>query len=381
MDNLLDEIKCLLKDISQLSSTEKRCDRQTKIDYKENPLNPNLLAYCFDTILGFDVQYRIFEKVNYIIEFEYKNTYAYVAHKKMSYNVWIEECYKEEIIQIFFAVKNLLEKLFLQIGEEALEKNEFSMRNEAVRYLDKLLFCEKKVESLKQRYTVVSEKLAGQYDVEEIEPRGKIYRPRGRDYLRSVSSEITYWIESYIDTFFSALEHVMTLLFPFTEKFDMGDSLYKKYIRNTRWHWDEKIKDVCGDKFSLDLLEKMKGIKEVYRNYNAHGSFSREMMAYIQIPKFGRYPLYIGKTYLSGFVESEESYVTYEVYLEAKDVFNKFWDVLEKEYETPMLFIKSGLPIPVNVESYIKDIATVEEAEMRILKLWFEIDNQSNMDW
>lgn len=381
MDNLLDEIKYLLKDISQLTSTEKRCDRQTKIDYKENPLNPNLLAYCFDRILGFDVRYRVFEKVNYFIEFEYKDTYAYVAHEKMSYNVWIEDCYKDEIIQIFMVVKNLLEKLFLRIGEASLEKNEFSMRNEAVRYLDKLLFCEKKVESLKQRYMVVSEKLRGQYDVEECEPYGKVYKLRGSDYLRSVRSEMTYWIESYIDTFFSALEHVLILLFPFTEKFDMGDSLYKKYIRNTRWHWDEKIKDVCGDKIDLAMLDKLREIKEIYRNYNAHGSFSREMMAYIQIPSFGRYPLYIGKNYLCGFAESEESSVTYEVYLEVKDVFNKFWEVLEKEYEIPMLFIKSGLPIPVNTESYIKDIATAEEAEMKILRLWFEIDNQSNMDW
>lgn len=381
MNQLLDKIKALLKDISPLTSVDKRCNLQTKIDFVENPLNPDLLAYCFDRILGFDVQYRIYEKVNYIIEFEYKHTYAYVAHKKMSYNVWIEECYKEEIIHTFAEVKDLLEKLFLQMGETSLEKNEFSMKNETKRYYDKLKFCEKKVEELKQRQRIVSEKLAGQYDVIEIKPHGSLYRPKGKDYLESVSLEISYWIETYIDTFFSALEHVLTLLFPFTKKFDMGDSLYKKYIRNTRWYWDDKVKDVCGDKVSPALLEKLKKIKEIYRNYNAHGSFSREMMAYIQIPKFGRYPLYIGKNYLSGFVESDESAATYKVYLDAKDAFNKFMEILEEEYEIPMLFIKSGLPIPVNTKIYTNQITTVDEARLKISKLWYEIDNQSNMDW
>lgn len=59
------EIKCLLKDISLVTDQTQKDEAQLrKISYSENPLNPNLLAYCFDSILGFDVQYRIFEKVN-----------------------------------------------------------------------------------------------------------------------------------------------------------------------------------------------------------------------------------------------------------------------------------------------------------------------------
>ena len=61
------EIKCLLKYISCVTEQTQRDDtHQERIDYCENPLNPNLLSYCFDCILGFDVQYRIFEKVNYL---------------------------------------------------------------------------------------------------------------------------------------------------------------------------------------------------------------------------------------------------------------------------------------------------------------------------
>lgn len=63
------------------------------MDRRKNPLDPNLLSYCFDNVLGFDVRYRIYEKVNYIIEFDYKGTYGYVAHEK------------NHIVQIIFIIR------------------------------------------------------------------------------------------------------------------------------------------------------------------------------------------------------------------------------------------------------------------------------------
>ena len=76
-ESLISEIKSILKDISVLKQNTQRNDNQrVEINYFENPLNPNLLAYCFDVILWFDVRYRIFEKVNYVIDFDYKGTFA-----------------------------------------------------------------------------------------------------------------------------------------------------------------------------------------------------------------------------------------------------------------------------------------------------------------
>ena len=55
--------------------------------------------------------------------------------------------------------------------------------------------------------------------------------------------------------------------------------------------------------------------------------------------------------------------------------------MLDTLYEIPMLFIRSGLPIPVDTELYTKNADSVERAEWLIDKIWFDIDNQSNMDW
>ena len=67
--------------------------------------------------------------------------------------------------------------------------------------------------------------------------------------------------------------------------------------------------------------------------------------------------------------------------LDAKRVFNAFWSYLDTQFEIPMMFIRSGLAIPVNTEIYTNGIETREQAEWTIEKMWYDIDNQSNMDW
>lgn len=382
VESLTEEIKVLLKDISVIKDTTQRNDDQcVEINFFENPLNPNLLAYCFDVILGFDVRYRIFEKVNYVIDFDYKGTFATVGHFKMSYRLSIQKQYRDEIIASFEKVRPLLEQLFMLIGEQALISNDFSMENESRDYFSKLAFYEKRIEGLVQRKEIIEEKCRGKYDIIETDGKYKHMRMKGSDYLRALEAEITYDIEAYVDTFFSALEHVLTLLYPFTDRFTESKSYYKSFIRNTKWHWENKIQDVCGESMPDRITSALRRIKEVYRNHNAHGGFSREMMAYVQIPNFGRFPMYVGKEYLRGFVDGYSDKISYEMYLDAKKVFSEFWETLDTTYEIPMLFVRSGLPISVDTDRYTENVDSVEQAEWLIGKMWFDIDNQSNMDW
>jgi hypothetical protein len=376
------EIKAILKDISCVTDTTKRNDTdREEIGFMENPLNPNLLAYCFDVILGFNVRYRPFEKVHYFIEFDYKGTYASVGHYKLSYRVSIDNKYRSEFIDVLLRVKPLIENLFMAIGEEALVGNHFSMKNEAPEYFSKLAFYQERIESLESRWHIVEEKCHGKYDVIKDEDGYTHMRQKGSKYLHSLENEITYDIEAYIDTFFSALEHVLTLLYPFAGTFSSEESYYKKYIRNTKWAWDAKIRDVCGNKLPEAIFSDLRRIKEVYRNHNAHGGFSREMMAYIQIPRFGRYPMYVGREYLKGFTDGCEDTISYEMYLEAKTTFEAFWSTLDALFEIPMLFIRSGLSIPVDTTKYMSGITTIEQAKYAIEKMWYDIYNQYNMDW
>lgn len=376
------QIKSLLKEISTVSDqTQRNNDNCAVIQYAENPLEPNLLAYCFDIILGFDVRYKIAEKVNYIFDFDYKGTFATVGHYKMSYRLSVDKKYKEEIISVFSQVRPLLEQLFMLIGEQALANNDFSMKNEAPEYFSKLSFYETRIEKLEQRKHIVQDKCRGKYNVVKYDRGHTCMTPMGQDYLHSLHNEITYDIEAYIDTFFSALEHVLTLLYPFTNMPSLEKSYYRNYIRNTKWAWDVKICDICGALMPEEIVSELRRIKEVYRNHNAHGGFSREMMAYVQIPNFGRFPMYVGKEYLKGFINGYSDTISHQMYLDAKRVFNAFWSYLDTQFEIPMMFIRSGLAIPVNTEIYTNGIETREQAEWTIEKMWYDIDNQSNMDW
>lgn len=204
---------------------------------------------------------------------------------------------------------------------------------------------------------------------------------KGAEYIESLCHETIYDIEAYIDTFFSALEHILTLLCPFNHSLTDEKSYYRNYIRNTKWHWEAKIQDACKGEMPEEIITELRRIKEVYRNHNAHGGFSREMMAYVKIPHFGRYPMYVGKEYLRGFMDGHSDSVSYDMYLHSKEVFCQFWNILDDKFTIPMMFVRSGLPIPVDTSRYTKDIDTVEQAEWWIGKMWFDIDNQSNMDW
>ena len=382
ISTVIEQIKYLLKDISVVSENTLRNDENcVEIQYADNPLDPNFLAYCFDVILGFDVRYRIFEKVHYVIDFEYKGTFATVGHFKMSYRLYIAKQYRDEIISVFQQVLPLLEQLFMLVGEKALTHNEFSMKNEAVEYFSKLSFYENKIESLEKRKSIVEEKCKNKYDVTKTDQGYTCITPKAQDYLRSLRNEMTYDIEAYIDTFFSALEHVLVLLYPFVNSFHLETSYYKDYIRNTKWSWDAKIRDVCGQSMPDGIYAELRRIKEVYRNHNAHGGFSREMMAYVQIPRFGRFPMYVGKEYLRGFIDGYSDTISYSMYLDAKAVFNEFWKTLDLKFGIPMTFVRSGLAIPIDTKIYTDGIETIEQAECVIDKMWYDIDNQSNMDW
>ena len=380
MESILMELKETLKDFRVINEKTYKGNENVKIDYTENPLNPNLLSYCFRNVLGFEVYFRIAEKVNYIIEFDYKGAYTRAEHKKMSYAIYVDGKYKMEIIEVLKKAKALLEQVFTSIGEKALLNNQFYMKNEAPEYFEKRYFLEKKIEHLNKNKNNISERLSGQYD--EMKKDGyTVWLPKGSDFLHKLNLEIIYNTEAYIDTFYSALEHVLTLLFPFTNDFSSEKSYYKLYIRNTKWSWDVKVNDICKNIISNNLFQEMKRVKEVYRNHNAHGGFSREMMAYVQITDFGAYPLYIGKNYLKGFLDNDEDKISYEMYERIKGIFNEFWTMLKKNFEIPMMIIDSGLPIPVDTKIYMGNIKGKDDAEIFIRKQWYDIDNQSNMDW
>ena len=50
-------------------------------------------------------------------------------------------------------------------------------------------------------------------------------------------------------------------------------------------------------------------------------------------------------------------------------------------FQIPMMFVRSGLAIPVDTERYTENVDTPETAQWTINKMLYDLDNQLNMDW
>ena len=383
--NYTEHLKELLKDITPINdNTRKYPDEETAvIDYRRNPLNPSLFSYCFKNILGFDVRYRIYEKVNYVIEFDYKGTYGYAAHQKLSFDVKVHRDYEQEILALFGQVRKVLSEYFLECGKEALADNKFTMENESYIYREKLDFYSERIEELGREAEALDEEQTRQVR-EAVAANGdwaSVFNHFQR-LKRKKRMESLYSRETYIDVWFSYLEHILTLLCPFTAGFDKTKSYSTHYIHNARWTWDKKLASAaCGNEELLSYIEPLREIKEVYRNRSAHGMFSRELKVFAQIDGFGRYPMYLGKNYLKGLEDDVELSLDYEKYVGIKRLFDGLTDKLRQVYPVPMVFIDAGVAIPVDVTPLMEEVSTKEEAEYFARKWLYDMDNRLNMDW
>lgn len=87
------------------------------------------MGYVFNKILGFEVHYRIFEKVNYIITFKYKGKIGQLGHYKLSYKLYLENEVKDEVLKKFQRVNELLELVLIEYSKEVMLDNKFSLPN------------------------------------------------------------------------------------------------------------------------------------------------------------------------------------------------------------------------------------------------------------
>ena len=169
IEDVKNDIRDLLADVNQVSDktlkegTEEIVNGISATILSENehhelaiiPLEPDLVAYCFSEILGFKVERRIFEKIDYIIEFDYKGTFASIRHSKLSYRLNIVAKYKTEFLITLEKTKPLMEQLFILLAEQSLSTDDFSMKNEAPEYLSKLEFYQNRIESLENRRDLI----------------------------------------------------------------------------------------------------------------------------------------------------------------------------------------------------------------------------------
>lgn len=302
-------IKEKMKNFEQYYFT--REDENKEYHVTNSKLDPYLLGYIFDKILKFDVRYKIFEKLNYIISFKYKGRIGRIVHSKLSFRVYLDEDINTEVNNIFNEVIIIFEKALLEYSKIAVESNNYSLPNRNSYYAEKLNIIDNDINSLFKRI----EKIKKNYEIrkQDLIRSGTAYNQIEKKYknfttietpLSKLSSKYyrkiedlnvkkSYLIELYIDNYFSYFEHLLCLLYPMTDEYDES----KEYSNYLNYDWRSKLERLNGNGDFAEIIEKLGEIKEIYRNRFAHGLFSREKLVNVMIPCFGSYPLWIGKKY------------------------------------------------------------------------------------
>lgn len=391
------KIRELMKDFSQHNRSEE--EKERKLVEVRCPVEPDLMGYTFDRILGFSVKYRMFEKVNYVICFKYKNTVGSLGHYKLSYRLNVEEDVKNEILKILEEVKVLLEKALLKYSEDAVKTNKYSLPNYFDLYKEKIDLLEKRISNIPDRLKKLELKEAREHKNRKKEfvkitathefaknqnnesvlvetPLGE-FLGRYWDLKKDLKGELSYMVELYIENWFAFIEHIFSLLLPMTKYYDPNEE-YSKYLTKD---WRSKIEKIFGDNESFkEIIRDLSRIKEVYRNRFSHGMFSREKKIDIQIAGFGMYPLWIGEKHCKGF-KGVTNVLTMEIFEEVKNIFDNLYKKLKAEFPLQFNIIESHIPTFLDTSLYAKAFNSLEENKNYIDAYWYHQDNQSNMDW
>lgn len=391
------KIKELMKDFSQYIFKDD--DKSRKLVEICCPIEPDLMGYIFDKILGFSVKYRIFEKVNYFICFKYKHAIGTLGHYKLSYRLNIEENVKDEILKILEEVKVLIEKALLKYSEDAVKDNKYSLPNHFDLYKEKIDLLEKRITDIPNRLKKLKLKEKREHkrrkeEFHKITATHEFIKNQNNENVlittslgeflerywvleRDLKGELSYTIELYIENWFAFIEHIFSLLLPMTKYYNPNEE-YSKYLMKD---WRSKIEKIfSGNVLFEEDIKNLARIKELYRNRFSHGMFSREKKINVQITDFGMYPLWTGKNYCKGF-KGAANILTIEIYEEVKRIFEKFYKKLKEEFPLQFNIIESGIPTFLDISLYAKAFNSLEENTKYIEAYWYYHDNQLNMDW
>ncbi len=378
-----ESIKTIMIDFKKVKNQKFNIDVCVQLNSVSN--DPSMLGYVFDKLLGFKVKYRIFEKVNYIIRFLYKDSVCSLEHHKLSFRLYSPDKYQQEILDIFSKVEKLFEQALLEYADERVKTNKFSLPNHYSLFNDKLDYLKIKINGLQD--SINGTELDLEKEIKNIMSLTNMEDSSKRTLISFVRStihegsnyqlEMSYLTELYIDTYFSYLEHILSLLIPMTEFYDSD----KSYVDFLRIDWRKKAEHILYNDEGLYLLDHLSKIKEVYRNRISHGLFSREKKIHIQIEGFGQYPLWIGKKHLRGFTGTP-NYLTYEIFEEVENVFKSYDEIINERFELQMNLVVAGIPTFLDTSLYGEKTLLVYEDNQEFIKsYWHHQDNQMNMDW
>ncbi len=316
------------------------------------------------------------EKVAWRIPIKYRGIPFVLTHEKFGFS--IKTNYESEDItqKAIEAVLNIKKAIpFIEVLFEDFIRGEVNVGNVTII---------NQYQIIKERYTFFRVKAKQQFEkIKKIEKEdwSKANFKKRLKYQKEGENYATAMLDSY----FSLIEHLFVLLLPFMKHLTVESIILEEFIG---FNWKVKFSTIIpltGTVEALKLYERIKKIKDDFRNPLTHGYFHRDGHSLlVHIPSLGAIPVTLTKENKSlnyRFLIIKSS--SFDDICSCFDDFDKF---LETESGTKfgVQFIKTGLQIDYNKESneiYKSVMTTDKEFKEFIAYKVMEETNADNMDW
>ncbi len=384
IEKIYEGIRKSLKDFSPSTTssytlTYDKSSSKFNIERKEIPV-PELILFTLSNVINCKT-FGVGEKIRWEVPFNYKKNYCTFALQKFGLRLYLlpsgkngEDLFKikNEIIGKLTRAILKIEKLVLKpFAQHQITEQNFTIANNYHKLENRYAYFRNKAEIKSLKKPDYSPK-----------PNNDMFA--GINELFELKNELFYYTIAMLDAYFSFLEHLFVLIFPFVKQENSIDLV--KFISK---FWSEKFKeifDIKNDNRAKYFYDQLEEIKEHYRNYYAHGEFEKSGASlYFHVPGLGAIPAQLSnirnKPHFN-FFPVEETNLTH--ICKVIDQFNE-WLVSDHSYVKFIVkYARSGLDLscaPKNIQKINNSMKSEKEFENLLEHYCHLTDMHDNMDY
>jgi hypothetical protein len=339
------------------------------------------MSYMVFISMAFLLNYKHFgkeEKVAWTIPFTYKGEQFIATHRKLGFRLcasteaMAESALSKEMVNKLRKVTQVADKVIEPIINEQIDRCNYSVVNRCSEFYDRYLFFRDRAKEAYQ--TPPPEAI---YD-EQGNVNGKIYN------IYRQEKEGFYFTQAMLDAYFSYLEHVLILLTAFKSDFQPEVLNYRKIVFKDFTSKFNIVLDPQHNPKHMSLYNKLRDLKEKYRNTFAHGGFEKNgSPIFVHFPLVGAIPLTLSE-FKDDIIYSAIP-IKEEDYSSICGIIDEFENYLNDEgFSGEMKIIKAGLDIQYDSNSRrifgeaLKSTARLDEFIEREM---YSYEQSVNMEW
>jgi len=262
-------------------------EKRVQVDESLVPL-PYMVFLIFVSLLQYKAWWRPFEKIAWQIPILFKGAPFLFAHQKFGFAVSSVQDDPDPVIvrdmmKQLRKIAEIADGVFQPFGEDQLRQGNVTIDNKFNELSNRYFFFrEKAKKAFASKPPPPKRVKTGRYTMTSSDP----FRPE---------REGSYYMTAAIESFFSKLEHTLTLLLPFHNCEPSQDDL-------TLWitaRWSEKYKriiDLTQGNEAKRIYDKLVRIRVKFRNPLAHGLLDRDKSGVgFHVEGLGTIPIQLSK--------------------------------------------------------------------------------------